>query len=76
MKVAVSSTGKNLDSAIDPRFGRCSWFLIVETEDMSFEAFSTTKASPSGEVQGFSRPSLLSLKGPRRLLPAIADPMP
>jgi predicted Fe-Mo cluster-binding NifX family protein len=48
MKVAVSSTGKNLDSAIDPRFGRCSWFVIVETEDMTSEAFSNESVALGG----------------------------
>ena len=38
MKIAVSSQGKNLESPLDPRFGRCAYFLIVETDDMSFEA--------------------------------------
>ena len=39
MKVAVSSSGQNLGSPIDPRFGRCAYFLIVETDDMSFTTF-------------------------------------
>ena len=39
MKIAVSSNGKSLDSQIDPRFGRCAYFLIIETDDMSLEAF-------------------------------------
>lgn len=30
MKVAVSSTGKNLRSQIDPRFGRCEYLIIVD----------------------------------------------
>ncbi len=38
MKVAISSSGKDLDSQIDPNFGRCPYYLIVETDDMSFEA--------------------------------------
>ncbi len=37
MKVAISSTGDNLDSNIDPRFGRCNMFLIVDTETMATE---------------------------------------
>jgi predicted Fe-Mo cluster-binding NifX family protein len=48
MKVAVSSTGKTLDSAIDPRFGRCSWFVIVETENMTSEAFSNESVALGG----------------------------
>jgi len=38
MKVAVSSSGRNLKSAVDPRFGRCPYFVIIDTETMSFEA--------------------------------------
>ena len=39
MKIAVSSCGIFLDSPIDPRFGRCDYFVIVDTTDMSFEVF-------------------------------------
>jgi len=42
MKVAVSSTGGSLDSALDPRFGRCSVFLIVDTETMKHQAVSNS----------------------------------
>ena len=37
MKVAVSSSGTNLDSPLDPRFGRASYFLIVDTDTLGFE---------------------------------------
>lgn len=37
MIIAVSTNGDNLESAIvDPRFGRCDNFLIVNTKDLSF----------------------------------------
>ena len=32
MKVAVSSMGKGLASQVSPVFGRCPWFVIVETD--------------------------------------------
>lgn len=32
MKLAVCSQGKGLDSPVDSRFGRCSYFVIVDTE--------------------------------------------
>jgi predicted Fe-Mo cluster-binding NifX family protein len=38
MKVAISSNGPNLDAEIDPRFGRCQFFLLVNLDDMSFDS--------------------------------------
>jgi predicted Fe-Mo cluster-binding NifX family protein len=38
MKSCVTAMGKDLDAPIDPRFGRCQHFLIVDTESMRFEA--------------------------------------
>ncbi len=32
MKIAITSTGENLDSQLDQRFGRCAWFIIYDTE--------------------------------------------
>ncbi len=32
MRIAVSASGDSLDSNVDPRFGRCAYFIIVETE--------------------------------------------
>ncbi|MCK9320832.1 MAG: NifB/NifX family molybdenum-iron cluster-binding protein [Bacteroidales bacterium] len=37
MKVAITSTGDNLESKIDPRFGRCAFFVIYDTETKSTE---------------------------------------
>lgn len=48
MKVAVTSTGRSLDAAMDPRFGRCACFVLVETDDMSFEAVDNTSAAMGG----------------------------
>jgi len=38
MKVAVSAAGPSLDSDVDPRFGRCQYLLIVDSESLDFEA--------------------------------------
>jgi predicted Fe-Mo cluster-binding NifX family protein len=48
MKIAISSSGKTLDSPLDPRFGRCSFFLIVDPADMRYEAFDNQSAAQSG----------------------------
>jgi len=48
MKIAVSSTGADLDSEIDPRFGRCAYFIIVNPDDMTFEASENESMSLGG----------------------------
>ena len=48
MKIGVSSTGRDLDAQVDPRFGRCSYFIVVDTETMSFEYVSNESAMASG----------------------------
>lgn len=32
MRIAVSASGRDLDSLLDPRFGRCPYFLLIDTE--------------------------------------------
>ncbi len=48
MKICLSSTAANLDAQLDPRFGRCAYLLIVDTETMQFEAIPNTAAGASG----------------------------
>ena len=48
MKIAVSSSGQDLEAQLDPRFGRCSYFLIIDTDDMSFDVFENENAALGG----------------------------
>jgi predicted Fe-Mo cluster-binding NifX family protein len=45
MKIAVTSTGENLESKVDPRFGRAAFFLIGDTETMDFVAIENENAT-------------------------------
>lgn len=38
MKVAVCSSGNDLSAPVDPRFGRCASFVIVDSDTMEFSA--------------------------------------
>ena len=48
MKICVSSTGEDLNANVDPRFGRCQYFLIVDADTMDFESISNESAMASG----------------------------
>lgn len=43
MRIAISSQGDTLESTVDPRFGRASVFLIVDTENMAFETIKNAQ---------------------------------
>lgn len=38
MKICVTAIGNTLDAPIDPRVGRATYFIIVDSENMDFEA--------------------------------------
>lgn len=44
MKVAVSATDPDINAQVDPRFGRCRCFVIVDTETMDFESIPNSSA--------------------------------
>jgi predicted Fe-Mo cluster-binding NifX family protein len=48
MKIAISSSGVDLEAQLDPRFGRCRNFLIIETDTMNFEVFDNKNAALGG----------------------------
>lgn len=51
MKICVSSTSDRLEASVDARFGRCPYFIIVDSETMQFNAVendSTSSAHGAG----------------------------
>ncbi len=48
MKIAISSTGPGLDAQVDPRFGRCRCFVVVDPETKEFEVLDNEAALLSG----------------------------
>ncbi|MBU1712751.1 MAG: DUF5320 family protein [Proteobacteria bacterium] len=62
MIIAVSSSGKDLDSQIDPRFGRCAYFIIAETDDMSFDVYDNENIALGGGA-GIQSAQFVASKG-------------
>jgi len=52
MKIAISSTGNNLESEVDARFGRCNYFLIVEIENKKIKDFKAIENTGKDQVGG------------------------
>ena len=73
MKIVVSSTGKDLDSKIDPRFGRCQFFIVVETDDMSFESINNENIALGGGA-GIQSAGFVASKGVKAVLTGNCGP--
>lgn len=73
MKIAISATNERLDAQIDPRFGRCPYFVIVETETMKIEAIPNLSQNvPSGA--GIQAAQTVASKGAKVVLTGNIGP--
>ena len=48
MKICVTAQGGNLNSELDPRFGRCRYFLFVDKDTLAFEAVENPNIDTTG----------------------------
>ena len=48
MKICVTSMEDTLDADVDPRFGRCKYFLIIDTDSMHIKSVSNDSMMASG----------------------------
>ena len=63
MKVAITSTGNSLESNIDPRFGRCKYFVIYDTESRATEFIP----NPNAEAEEGAGPASVQLVASRQV---------
>ena len=73
MRIAISATGTNLDAEVDPRFGRCQSFVIVDVETNEFEGVDNTSASAAGGA-GISAAQMIVEKGVEAVLTGNCGP--
>ena len=48
MKIAVTSTAPDIEASLDPVFGRCAYFVIVDADTMEWETFPNQAAGAGG----------------------------
>ena len=73
MKIAITSTGTTLTAPVDPRFGRCAYFIIIETANMSFEAAPNPGLDRGGGA-GIQSAKLMASKGVEAVLTGNCGP--
>ena len=74
MKIAVTSQGKDLDSQVDPRFGRAAYILIVDSETLNFEVLDNKENINALKGAGIQAASNISNKGAEVLLTGFCGP--
>ena len=74
MKIAVTSKGTDLDSEVDPRFGRASYILIVNSETFDFEVLDNKTNVNALKGAGIQAASMVSDKGAEVLLTGFCGP--
>ncbi len=67
MKVAITSTGNTLDSTLDQRFGRCTCFVIYNTETKGIE-FIPNPNRDAQEGAGPASVQIVASKGVEKVI--------
>lgn len=65
-KIAVTAMEPSLDAAVDPQFGRCRYFLLVDADRDAFEVVENTNTA--GGNAGGQAADLIAKKGAKVLL--------
>jgi predicted Fe-Mo cluster-binding NifX family protein len=73
MKIAISAAGPTLDAEVDPRFGRCQYFIIADPETKEFEAMDNSSAMAAGGA-GISAAQAIAGKGVQAVLTGNCGP--
>jgi predicted Fe-Mo cluster-binding NifX family protein len=68
MKVAITSTGNTLESKLDQRFGRCSYFVIYDLETKGIEFIP----NPNKDAQEGAGPASVQVVASRNVQKIIS----
>lgn len=75
MKIALSATGSNIGSMVDPRFGRAAWLLIVDTDTGELiEAIDNSQGRETAHGAGIAAAAMIADKGVKAVLTGRIGP--
>ncbi len=73
MKIAVSATGPTLDDAVEARFGRCPYFLIIDPDSFVVESIQNPNIALGGGA-GIQSAQMMAEKGVSSVLTGNCGP--
>ncbi|PIE57200.1 MAG: dinitrogenase iron-molybdenum cofactor biosynthesis protein [Desulfobulbus propionicus] len=74
MKVAVTSQGQTLESAVDPRFGRAAYILVVDPETKEFEVLDNASNANAFKGAGIQAATMVADRGAEVLMTGYCGP--
>ena len=74
MKVVVTSIGGSLDSQVDPRFGRASTFVLVNTETGETQSIDNSGGASAAQGAGIQAAEAVSRLGAECLITGHCGP--
>ena len=74
MKVVVTSMGEGVNSEVDPRFGRASQFVLVDTETGETESIDNSGGASAVQGAGIQAAETVSRLGAKRLVTGHCGP--
>ncbi len=74
MKIAVTSQGKDIDSKVDPRFGRAAYLIIVDSDTDDFQVIDNSANVNAMKGAGIQAASNIVNSGAEVLLTGFCGP--
>jgi len=74
MKIAITTSGFNMDAPVDVRFGRARGFAVVEMDTGNFQYLDNSEASSAGQGGGIQAARLIAAHGVQVVLTGHCGP--
>lgn len=74
MKVAVSAQRNDIDSLVDPRFGRAAWFIIVDSENLEWVAVDNRENADASGGAGVQAGTIVADQGVKSVITGNVGP--
>jgi predicted Fe-Mo cluster-binding NifX family protein len=74
MKIALTTTGEDLNAPLDPRFGRAKKFLIYDTETKEYEVVDNTQNLNLPKGAGIQAAQTVASHGVKALITGHCGP--
>lgn len=74
MKLAITATGPDLTADVDPRFGRASYILVVDSDTLEVDVIDNAANKDAFKGAGIQAAAAVSDKGAEILLTGFCGP--